>query len=627
MAIQLEVQNRTTLYVRDTVQMGDILFEIPLDQYRTWMNIEEEAQVTIFSDFQNIAVSYPISELVNSSGIAFTLSTLRAFRDTNFRRATGGSVATTDVNSVLHVSTEQFDTNTNAIPSDVTLSNGDAAGDLAHIVCPNGSAYYEWDGSTWNFRVFIPISTATQTEEIVRVERVNPPMLAQVGAPISPDLTLANASSGVTTAIGIIDSINGVNYSFVTSGLVTLSDAQWQAVIDDGSSLVAGEYYYTSDQTAGELSRLAPTAGTSFDNPVGFALSTTEFVVMPYRPVANAGAEPTNGNILEDLSVLTGITNPVTVTFSGTVTGLTSTGAPANTATSNTAPNGLVYNEAGDTFYLLGPMSSILTFQDVGGSFTLTNTQSFSMPHGNGVDLTRVGNQLYIVSDNMPFGVRTIDPTNGSLGALNTMSFATTGLGHFNNEFYVGDFGLAPFSAGLRVFDSSFMEVRSITLSAGSGISIPSKIIAVDASLGFLIIAGIRAGNTNGVWVYTLTGAPVAFEAIDGAGAVAVFDGSTLGVGIDVIGGSPAITHRIVQQTGTSTLAATNIGILVKAGDSLTLPNNTVVAISEIVGDDEVRSTQQLSPATLTGNTTRNSQVGDIVTLVSTAPNVYAMRS
>ena len=48
------------------------------------------------------------------------------------------------------------------------------------------------------------------------------------------------------------------------------------------SSLTAGQYYFVSTTTANDFTATEPTSG--YSNPILFALSTTEAVVLPYRP-------------------------------------------------------------------------------------------------------------------------------------------------------------------------------------------------------------------------------------------------------------------------------------------------------------------------------------------------------
>jgi hypothetical protein len=54
--------------------------------------------------------------------------------------------------------------------------------------------------------------------------------------------------------------------------------------IDGLSGLTAGQYYFVSTTTAGEITSNQPTSG--YDNPIFFALSETEGIVLPYRPAA-----------------------------------------------------------------------------------------------------------------------------------------------------------------------------------------------------------------------------------------------------------------------------------------------------------------------------------------------------
>lgn len=84
---------------------------------------------------------------------------------------------------------------------------------------------------------------------------------------------LAQADDGTTLGIFLVSSVADANTFTVTiSGKVTLS------------GLTAGEYYFVSASSAGAYTATEPSSG--YSNPIFFAISTTEAIVLPYRPAA-----------------------------------------------------------------------------------------------------------------------------------------------------------------------------------------------------------------------------------------------------------------------------------------------------------------------------------------------------
>jgi len=88
----------------------------------------------------------------------------------------------------------------------------------------------------------------------------------------------AQASAPDTLGVGIVKSVvDADNFVVSMGGLVT-----------GLSGLTAGEYYFVSDSVAGALVTTEP---TQYSNPIGLAVSSTEMVVLPYRPsVSSSGA-------------------------------------------------------------------------------------------------------------------------------------------------------------------------------------------------------------------------------------------------------------------------------------------------------------------------------------------------
>ena len=81
----------------------------------------------------------------------------------------------------------------------------------------------------------------------------------------------AQANATGTLGLFIVSAVADTNtFTATFSGKITLS------------SLTAGQYYFVSTTSAGDFTATEPTSG--YSNPILFALSTTEAVVLPYRP-------------------------------------------------------------------------------------------------------------------------------------------------------------------------------------------------------------------------------------------------------------------------------------------------------------------------------------------------------
>lgn len=66
----------------------------------------------------------------------------------------------------------------------------------------------------------------------------------------------------------------------VYTGLFALTTQQWDAVVAEGGALVPGAYYYVSAVTDGAITRTAPSGGSSYDAPVGLALSPNTMLLL-----------------------------------------------------------------------------------------------------------------------------------------------------------------------------------------------------------------------------------------------------------------------------------------------------------------------------------------------------------
>ena len=81
----------------------------------------------------------------------------------------------------------------------------------------------------------------------------------------------AQANATGTLGLFVVSAVADTNtFTATFSGKITLS------------SLTAGQYYFVSTTSAGDFTATEPTSG--YSNPILFALSTTEAVVLPFRP-------------------------------------------------------------------------------------------------------------------------------------------------------------------------------------------------------------------------------------------------------------------------------------------------------------------------------------------------------
>ena len=81
----------------------------------------------------------------------------------------------------------------------------------------------------------------------------------------------AQANATGTLGLFVVSAVANTNtFTATFSGKITLS------------SLTAGQYYFVSTTSAGDFTATEPTSG--YSNPILFALSTTEAVVLPFRP-------------------------------------------------------------------------------------------------------------------------------------------------------------------------------------------------------------------------------------------------------------------------------------------------------------------------------------------------------
>lgn len=92
---------------------------------------------------------------------------------------------------------------------------------------------------------------------------------------------LADAS-GTKDVIGLVAqaSINASSSGIIkTSGVLSASTTQWDAVTGGSGGLTPNSRYYLDSSTAGKLTATAPTTAGQYVCPVGLAISTTEMKI------------------------------------------------------------------------------------------------------------------------------------------------------------------------------------------------------------------------------------------------------------------------------------------------------------------------------------------------------------
>ena len=94
------------------------------------------------------------------------------------------------------------------------------------------------------------------------------------------DWQCADASDGYKLGIGILGNVTMDGFTVYLAG-----------PIKGLSGLSAGSYYFVSDSSPGSLTTTEPTDPLSYSNPILFATSATEGVVLQYRPSSNDGTE------------------------------------------------------------------------------------------------------------------------------------------------------------------------------------------------------------------------------------------------------------------------------------------------------------------------------------------------
>ncbi len=109
------------------------------------------------------------------------------------------------------------------------------------------------------------------------------------GCPLSASLTAGECfvskadDEPDAQCIGLAErpAIDGDRVNIKYAGPLTLTTAEWDVILHNvvPAGLVAGAAYYLDASTAGKLTETPPSAGGTFLNQIGIALSTTTMLV------------------------------------------------------------------------------------------------------------------------------------------------------------------------------------------------------------------------------------------------------------------------------------------------------------------------------------------------------------
>ena len=144
-----------------------------------------------------------------------------------------------------------------------------------NLVCDISGAYVELQFiSSINSWRLLDTPTPTGTSNVVKLPVFQLAHGFALGQAIQMDgsnWALAQANSSSTLGVGIVSNVLDIdNFEVTIIGYIT-----------GLAGLTAGEYYFVSDTIAGGLTITEP---NQYSNPIGLAISTTELIVLPYRP-------------------------------------------------------------------------------------------------------------------------------------------------------------------------------------------------------------------------------------------------------------------------------------------------------------------------------------------------------
>lgn len=187
--------------------------------------------------------------------------------------------ATTTINNAGASAVTTILLNTDAT---LTLVNNSTANGTWHVSASGGSS------SGGNVTTTYTISHSFTTADIGKAVYYN-----------GTTLVLAKSDIASTLATELIFSVPSAN-SIITIQVGNITLANWTNVTG-ATTLTAGEFYFVSNATAGQLTATEPSTG--FSNPILKATSTTTAQVLQYRPSAVDYTSATKGYLIASLSV------------------------------------------------------------------------------------------------------------------------------------------------------------------------------------------------------------------------------------------------------------------------------------------------------------------------------------
>ena len=307
--------------------------------------------------------------------------------------------------------------------------------------------------------------------------------------------SLAIANSSTTLGVGVVSFIVDVNnFKFAIAGKLT-----------GLAGLTAGEYYFVSDTLAGTITSTEP---ASYSNPVGLAVSTTELLILPYRPsITGIFSNYTNGAVAFGNGTPQLTTNPTKLFWNDTNRTLN--------IVSDAGQTGIdVYNTAGNTIRL-GKLNgnAALALGSQTTDFALIesiNGGGLQMYTGNGA----LSKQLVITSSGC-VGIGSYTPSHSlEVVTSDTLGTGTTSVQIVNQSVttpygvYIGFTGASPNNtsqyyfycpdnSGLRFVVWSNGSVQNATGSYGILSDVKLKENIVDATPKLDKLLQIRVVNYN----------------------------------------------------------------------------------------------------------------------------------
>lgn len=190
-------------------------------------------------------------------------------------------------NTIVQVKDGKGDAATNTITID---GNGQTidGGATTTITTDYGAVYLGYDGTEWRLLASAGAGGGGGGLNSITVTQAVTVGANNVAVYFDGALwRLADASNQNKLGLGVVIDYTaaGGNETFtvVFSGVITL-------VTNPPAPLTPGQYYFTSPTTPGLLTTTEPSTPGQFSNPLLFALSASEGVVLPFRPSALGGS-------------------------------------------------------------------------------------------------------------------------------------------------------------------------------------------------------------------------------------------------------------------------------------------------------------------------------------------------